>query len=646
MEFILVGQPNCGKSTIFNEVIGYKSMAGNFPGVTVQYTQGDIVMEDKNITVTDLPGTYSLQTSDEAELAAAHYLFNANPEAVIINIIDASVLSRSLELTLQLIEMQRPMAIALNMMDEVKHKGIQIDVESLSNILGVPVIPTVGRKGDGVFELFREAHRASIENIIPHIIESNSTVEPVIRRMAACLEETNHFAGHWNPRFMAVKLMEKDPIIREDIERHLSPEARAIIENGIAELEKNHHRKTEFIISSIRHNLAFDIFEQVARVGSAGKKDLRQKLDNVLMHPILGYIFLVGILYLVFLTIFKTGDLVEPLFTAAIEKAGFFLQRELASLPLVLAGLTGLLDGIGGGIAIAVPFLFPFFILLSILEDTGYLARIAYLTDNIMHRIGLHGMSVVPMILGYGCTVPGILATRILKSPRDKFITATLTAMIPCSARMIVIFGLVGALVSVNAAMMIYAINILVLGITGKFLAMAFPEVSPGLIMEIPRYHAPDAKTVLNKTWFRLKEFLVVAWPLIIIGSVIMELTKHFRLHEPINSAMAPFTTGVLGLPAAVGVVLVFGIMRKELALFLLASALNVSLDSGELLKAMTAPQIYSFTLFVTFYVPCIATIAVLARELSWRKAGAITLLTLTIAVILAAGARIVFAII
>jgi ferrous iron transport protein B len=645
VEFILIGQPNCGKSTIFNEVIGYKSVASNFPGITVQYTQGDIEVEDEKILVTDLPGTYSLQTSDEAELAAAQYLFKANPGSVIINIIDASVLSRSLELTLQLMEMQKPMVIALNMMDDVKRKGLHIDIAKLSDILGVPVIPTIGRKGEGIFELFREAHRASMSQIIPNVVEINSTIEPVIRDITNRLERSQNIPEHWNSRFMAIKVMEKDRMITEYLQPRLTDEDKHGIDKRLVELESSHHHKSEFIISSFRHNMAFNIFEKVAKVGSAKKKDIRQNIDNILMHPIWGYAFLIGILYLVFYTIFKTGDLVEPLFTGAIEKIAQFIQLELAEQPLTLSALTGLLEGVGGGIAIAVPFLLPFFIILSILEDTGYLARIAYLTDNIMHRIGLHGMSVVPMILGYGCTVPGILATRILKSPRDKFITATLTSMIPCSARMIVIFGLVGALVSVNAAMVIYFINILVLGVTGKFLAMAFPEVSPGLIMEIPRYHAPDIKTVWKKTWFRLKEFLVVAWPLIIAGSVILELVKHFQWHETINNVMTPFTSGLLGLPAAVGIVLVFGIMRKELALFLLASALNVSLESGELLKAMTPAQIYSFTLFVTFYVPCIATIAVLARELSWKKAGAVTLLTLAIAIILATAARFVFVI-
>lgn len=643
MEFILIGQPNCGKSTIFNEVIGYKSVASNFPGITVQYTQGDIVIEDEKIQVTDLPGTYSLQTSDEAELAAAQYLFKANPGSVIINIIDASVLSRSLELTLQLMEMQKPMVVALNMMDDVKRKGLHIDIKRLSEILGVPVIPTIGRKGEGIFELFREAHNAALSNAIPNVVETNSTIEPVVRRMTARLEESSNIPDHWNARFMAIKVMEKDRMIMEYLEPSLSQEDKDEIDRLIDRLEGDHRHQSEFVISSFRHNMAFNIFEKVAKVGSVLKKDIRQKVDNVLLHPILGYVFLIGILYLVFYTIFKTGDLVEPIFTGAIEKIAFFLQNELSGQPLTLAGLTGLLEGVGGGIAIAVPFLLPFFIILSILEDTGYLARIAYLTDNIMHRIGLHGMSVVPMILGYGCTVPGILATRILKSPRDKFITATLTSMIPCSARMIVIFGLVGALVSVNAAMVIYVINILVLGITGKFLAMAFPEVSPGLIMEIPRYHAPDVKSVLQKTWFRLKEFLVVAWPLIIVGSVILELVKYFQWHDAINHAMTPFTSGLLGLPAAVGIVLLFGIMRKELALFLLASALNVSIESGQLLTVMTPAQIYSFTLFVTFYVPCIATIAVLARELSWKKAGAVTLLTLAIAIILATSARFLF---
>jgi len=618
MEFILVGQPNCGKSTIFNEVAGYKSVASNFPGITVKYTKSHIELENQKISVIDIPGTYSLQTSDEAELAATKYILNAPEDAVIINILDASVLSRSLELTLQLMELQKPMVVALNMIDEADRKGIKIDSEKLSKIIGAPVIKTNGRKGKGIYQLFKQAYFAGKKKIKPSIIKGPANIEIFSESLSKIMKEKG-IPERWNYRFMTLKLLEKDDSIIIFLDDYFKKKDWEFINKSVKKIEKIPQRNSEFIISSIRHNMAFHIFENVAKVERSIKKDVRDKLDNLFMHPFLGYIFLISILYLTFWLIFTIGGICEPLFLNNFEKLSKLLSIKFADTPFLLSFLRGFVQGIGGGVGIVIPFLLPFFIMLSLLEDTGYLARVAYLIDNLMHKIGLHGMSVVPIILGYGCTVPGILATRILKSPRDKFITATLTTMVPCSARMTIIF--------------------VILGFTGKLMSKAMPQVSPGLILEIPKYHLPAIKALLNKTWFRLKEFVYIAWPLLIIGSIILELIEHLNLTNSINSFLSPFTSGILGLPAVVGVTLIFGIMRKELALILLFSALKTK----EVLTVMTPAQIYSFTIFATFYIPCIATIAALARELNWKKAGLITGLTFSIAVILAVLVRFIF---
>ncbi len=638
MEFILVGQPNCGKSTIFNEVAGYKSVASNFPGITVKYTKSHIELENQKISVIDIPGTYSLQTSDEAELAATKYILNAPEDAVIINILDASVLSRSLELTLQLMELQKPMVVALNMIDEADRKGIKINSEKLSKIIGAPVIKTNGRKGKGIYQLFNQAYFVGKEKIKPSIIKGPANVENFFKSVLKIMKE-KRIPERWNYRFMTLKLLEKDDSIVIFLDDYFKKKDWEFINKSVKEIEKIPQRNSEFIISSIRHNMAFHIFENVAKVERSIKKDVRDKLDNLFMHPFLGYVFLISILYLTFWMIFTIGGICEPLFLNNFEKLSKLLSIKFADTPFLLSFLRGFVQGIGGGIGIVIPFLLPFFIMLSLLEDTGYLARVAYLIDNLMHKIGLHGMSVVPIILGYGCTVPGILATRILKSPRDKFITAALTTMVPCSARMTIIFGLVGFFISIKAAILIYIINIIILGLTGKLMSKAMPQVSPGLILEIPKYHLPGIKALFNKTWFRLKEFVYIAWPLLIIGSIILELIEHLNLTNSINSFLSPFTSGILGLPAVVGVTLIFGIMRKELALILLFSALKTK----EVLTVMTPAQIYSFTIFVTFYIPCIATIAALARELNWKKAGLIAGLTFFIAVILAVLVRFIF---
>jgi ferrous iron transport protein B len=637
MEFILVGQPNSGKSTIFNSVVGYKSVVSNFPGVTVSYTQGKIYLNNKKIDVVDIPGTYSLQTSDEAELVAVEYLMKAPEEVVIINIVDASVLSRSLELTLQLMELKRPMVIVLNMMDEAERKGIIISCKKLSDITGVPVIETIGRKGKGVFNVFKEAYKVGKERTIPRTIEGPFELEKLISRLVDFLKVKN-VPQKWNYRFISIKLLERDPLIKIFLKDYFSQSDWKFIDKNLAEIEKTPRKSSEFIIASVRHNMAFKIFEDTSRVGHPSKMDIREKIDSLLMHPILGYVFMVGALYLTFSIVFGIGDVIEPLFSGYFEKLSEFFASHLKTGSLLFSVIDGIVQGFGGGLGIVIPYLLPFFIVLSFLEDSGYLARIAYLIDNLMHRIGLHGMSVVPMVLGYGCTVPAIMATRILKSRRDKLITATLTTMVPCSARMIIILGVAGS-ISMGAAGLVYIINIIVLGITGKIMSMAMPEVSPGLLLEIPKYHLPGFKAVLNKTWFRMKEFVIIAWPLLILGSILLEIIKYFNLSGSINTFLSPFTSGILGLPAVVGVVLLFGILRKELALILLITALGTK----EIQNVMTATQIFTFTIFATFYIPCLATFAVLAKELKWRNAFLITAITIIIAVVLSVFIRFVF---
>ena len=637
MKFLLVGQPNSGKSTIFNEVVGYKSIATNFPGATVKYTSGDVLMHGQTVEVVDIPGTYSLQTSDEAESLAVHYLLHEEKSPIIINVIDASVLSRSLELTLQLAELQKPMVVALNMIDEAERKGIIIDIKKLEEILGVPVITTIGKKGRGVFELFELAYETHSKNTIPKIHLLNSRLEKFIDNVNDVLAGKN-IPSKWNTRFIAIKLLEKDPLIKEHLEEFLTVEEWNRISTYLSTLEEALDTLTEYSISGVRHNLAFDIFEKVAEIGHDVKTDIRYKIDNVLMHPLFGYIFMAGILALVFYTIFFIGNTIEPLFLNAFEAGLVYLKNTFGSDTILFAIGQGLITGIGGGVGIVIPYLLPFFIFLSFLEDSGYLARIAYLIDNIMHKIGLHGLSVIPLILGYGCTVPGILATRILKSQRDKFITATITTLVPCSARMTIIFGLVGFFISVKAAIAIYVLNLVLIGISGKILAKVMPEVSPGLILEIPKYHLPGPKILANKTWFRLKEFIVIAWPLLVAGSIILEMVNHFGWTESINDFLAPFTSGVLGLPIVLGVTLLFGIMRKELALILLFTAIGTQ----DVASVMTQTQIFAYTLFITFYLPCLATFAALTRELKYKNALLITLFTIIIAIIIVLFVRLI----
>ncbi|MBN2196756.1 MAG: ferrous iron transport protein B [Polyangiaceae bacterium] len=630
MQLVLVGQPYSGKSTIFNAVVGYKSLSTNAPGSSVEHAHGSAELDGERMDVIDLPGIYSLQASDDADDPAVEHVLQAPADTVLVNVIDASVLARSLELTLQLTELRRPMVVALNMGDEVRRKRVTIDADKLAIALGVPVVETTGRSGEGILDLFRAAARAGREHLVPAVLPGPPHVERLLAQFTDLLGDRPLPDG-LAPRFIAIKLLERDACVQRRLRPHLDPSDQAAIEEQLADFEATTEQPADFVMSAVRHHLAFALFESVAQMGPPPGRDLGRRLDHFLTHPVSGYAVLGVVLTAMFSFVFKVGSAIEPVFLDAFERLEPRLAEVFPAGSLELSLAHGLVAGFGGGIGIVVPYLLPFFLALALLEDTGYLPRVAFLTDNLMHRIGLHGLSVVPILMGYGCSVPGVLATRILKNRRDRLITATLTTLIPCSARMTIIFGLIGFFISMQAAVFVYAANLGLAALVGWILSRLMPEESPGLIMELPRYHRPRVKPLLQKTWFRLKEFVVIAWPILIAGSVVLEVFDHYQWSGPLNQSLAPYTSTLLGFPPVVGVTLLFGILRKELALVLLFAAIGTS----DVPSVMTTSQIFGYTFFVTFYVPCLATFAALAKELGTKAALSVTFGTLTVVTVL-----------
>jgi len=297
--------------------------------------------------------------------------------------------------------------------------------------------------------------------------------------------------------------------------------------------------------------------------------------------------------------------------------------------------LSGLVQGVSGGAGIVLPYLTPFLLGLGFLEDVGYLPRIAFLMDSLMHHLGLHGKAIVPLILGYGCNVPAVMSTRIMEEKRDRFITTALSTLVPCSACLAVVFGMVAYYLGPGLALAIYIYNLLFIGIAAGLLAKLVPEDSPGLILEMPPYRIPTLKSIVNRAWFQIKEFILVAWPVLIGGSVTLALLNYFRLTNIINIITYPFTW-LLGLPKEVGVPLIFGILRKELTLIMLKQAVN----TVDLSTALTQVQMITFTIFVIFYVPCLATLVVIRKELGRKNALAIALFTVVVATVAAIIAR------
>jgi ferrous iron transport protein B len=638
MRIALAGQPNCGKSTIFNNIAGYKAITSNFPGTTVKYTETKTHINGYTCNCIDLPGTYSLTSSDPAELEARKHLLSGEVD-VIINVVDASLLCRSLELTLQLLELEVPMILCLNMMDEAQRKGIQIDAEKLSNLLGVPVIPTIATTGKGLKELFIEVLRVREERRMGKTPKFSKDIEEIVSQLDSILNSEWPVKEKVPPRFLSIKLLENDEFFINETKRNSNAINR--LRPLQEKLEQIHGGPSDEVISSERHALTMNLFEKVSTVIHPPKKDIRNAIDHWVMHKFFGYLILAGVFYGFFNFIFGIGGYIEEPLMALFNQWIGGLEELLGKGSLALFLSKGVLQGIAGGIAIVLPYLVPFLIGLSILEDIGYLPRVAFLMDVFMHRIGLHGKSIIPFILGYGCSVPAVMATRILEFPRHRFAVSILTTMIPCAARITIIFGLVAFLISPNAALAIFALNILVVAISGKILTTLYPEANLGLILEIPVYQLPPIRNTLKKSWYRIKEFIVIAWPILIAGSAVLALMEYGGIEKYVNELLSPLTR-VLGLPVSVGMTLIFGLLRKELSLIMLTQALGTT----QILTVMTKTQILVFTVFVTFYIPCLATIAALWREIGKKGALLAILFTLSVAIILALMTRIFLGII
>jgi len=631
MKFALVGQPNCGKSTIFNSVAGYRAATGNFPGTTVRLAWSTIRFDGLVAELVDVPGIYSLTSANPAESAAKNFLFDQDI-SLIINVLDASLLSRSLELTLELRELGIPIIVCLNMMDEAERRGTRISTEELSALLGLPVVETIGYRGVGVRELFRQAtHHANQPPQPVEFLRWHRDVETSVRQMQAVINSHSH-SHHLPSRFFAIKLLEND----DDISRQAGPEENDAATRLRAQLEDLRGRPAESVIMSERHDRAMKLFEHSATV-TRPRHDPRAALDTLLTHPLWGYVCLAVILVGFFWAVFGLGSVLENAVSGKISLFTAFLLADVPKGGLEHTLIAALMDGVQGGAGIVLPYLIPFLFGLAFLEDAGYLPRVAYLMDGMLHRIGLHGTSMLPIILGYGCSVPACMATRILPSKRDRFLASVLATLVPCSARSTVIFALVAFYLGPMWALGIFCFNALVVITSGWLLARVWPEISAGMILEVPRYQWPSFSVLALKVWLRLREFVVLSWPLLIAGSLVLGLGAYCNFDHYANLALSPLTL-ILGLPAVLGTTLVFGVLRKELALIMLAQALGTTAVAS----VLSATQIIVFTIFITFYIPCLATLVALVKEIGRKMTILAATYTFILATLMGVAARLI----
>jgi len=633
----LAGNANVGKSVIFNQLTGLDQVIGNWPGKTVERAEGTLHYHGYTVKILDLPGIYSLSAFSIEEIVARDYIATERPD-VIVNIVDASALERNLYFTIQLLELGAPMVMALNQVDFAAKKGIRVDSEKLSKALGIPVVPTVAITGTGMDELLSTIVKVLEGKIklTPLKIRYGKEIEDRLEKLELTIrEKLPDLSAKYPARWIAVKLLERD----EDMMKKVKDSAPGLEISALAsaiaeEIERIHGEPSPVVIASERYGIASGMARDVAHIETPPKLRLEEKLDYITAHKVLGYPILALVMAAMFATIFIIGDILvnalENLFENMLIPA--ILDLLSAALPPALVNLVskGFLSGIAAGVTIALPYIVPFYIILSILEDTGYLPRVAFLLDNPMHKIGLHGKASICLLLGYGCNVPACIGCRIMETQRERLLGGFVTVLIPCAARTVVILGLVGRYIGIPAALGLYAFDLFLVFALGRVGFKALPGEPVGLIMEMPPYKMPSMKTVARKTWARTRDFVYIAFPLIIAGSLVLEALAVTGLLWSIADLMNPLIVGWLGLPSIAGIPIIFGILRKELTLILLAD-LSGTLNFGQVLSPV---QMIVFSLVTMIYVPCIATIAALVREFKWKKALAISIIDILLALL------------
>lgn len=617
-----VGNPSVGKSVFFTRLTGVGVEVSNYPGTTVELARGVVKGKGRTIEVVDLPGIYSLGASNEDEKVAKEYLIRDQPD-VIINILDASRLARNLYLTLQLLELDIPMVIALNQVDLAEELGFRVDAAKLSEMLGLPVVPTIATRGEGLDEVVLVA-MGEVGKVQDH---QRVEYSPWIRQALTGLDLA--FPDSL-PSVKIAALLNDAEFVELCC---MPPEANALLSTG-RRLRQNleiEHR------ISVPDTVARDIYGESGHIVDSvvsrfePKKSLRDRVDGILTSPKFGIAVLISALLLTFLLVFRIGgfletwivdDLFEPYLIEPVD------AMTLGMSPLFRNLILYSLRGVEAGIAIAIPYIAVFYIILSVFEDSGYLTRAAFLLDNVTHKLGLHGRAVIPLVLGFGCNVPAIMAVHSLGTRREKRIASLLISLIPCSARTVIILGLVGTFVGFWPAVSIYLMEVFIIAAMGWVLAKTLPGERSGFIMEMAPLRKPRLKSSLQKTWLKSREFVYIAFPLLLAGSAFLGVIDALGLLSIFQDFVEPISVGLLGLPAFAATALVFGILRKEMALQILA----VLAGTANFAEVMTPLQMYQFAVITTIYVPCVATIAVLKHELGGKDTAMIVAFTALLA--------------
>ncbi|WP_419543326.1 ferrous iron transport protein B [Negativibacillus massiliensis] len=653
----LAGNQNCGKTTLFNALTGSNQHVGNFPGVTVEKKEGSI-KKYKEAVLVDLPGIYSLSPYTAEEVVTRDFLVKEHPDAI-INIVDATNLERNLYLTLQMMELNIPMILALNMMDEVRASGNTIHVKKLSERLGIPVIPISASKGEGIADL--------LDVVVKTIKQKKPTqkldfcqgeVHRAIHSIAHIIEDHAETAGY-PTRFAATKLVEGDEPMFKALDLDMSDIH--IIDHIVEQMEENLGTDREAALADMRYTYIEALCaECVVKHQETREQQRSEKIDRFLTHKYLGIpIFLLIMMTIFWLTFSVIGAPLQDLLSAWIDRFTAMLSNVLIAADVTPWLHSLIINGVCAGVGSVLSFL-PIIVLLffflSLLEDSGYMARVAFVMDKLLRKIGLSGRSFVPMLIGFGCSVPAIMATRTLSSDRDRKMTIVLTPFMSCSAKL-PIYGMITAAFFPNHAALVmvslYVLGIVVAILSGLLLKNTiFQGNSVPFVMELPAYRLPDAKSVLLHMWEKGKDFLHKAFTIIFIASIVIWFLQSFdwRLNmvaDSANSILASIGSIIAPAFAPIGfndwrasTALITGFTAKESVVSTLTILTGASSDAqlSAMLTQMFSPlSAFSFLAFTILYMPCVAAFAASKRELGSMKEALLTAAYQTLVAYLAA---------
>ena len=654
IKIALAGNPNCGKTTLFNYITGAKQHVGNWPGVTVDKKEGTY-KKNKNVVILDLPGTYSLSPYSAEEIIARDYIVKEKPD-VVINIVDGTSIERNLYLTLQILETKIPTVIALNMMDEVKAKGDTINCEKISEMLGVPVVPIVARNGKGVDQLMSTAAKVSNLNYNPKTLDVfDESIKKAVLKIEKLLDDKDGNERSWK----ALKLVEGDDVITKSV----TGEKKKQIEEILTEAETQADGDLEAKIADLRYKYIGRLVKNTVKKSLKGQKETKSdKLDKILTNRILALPIFAVVMYLLFACTFSENflfikDLPSPgVWLAGLVEEGWGALTGLIETVLENAGasawvhslvVSGIMDGVGAVVGF-LPLVLVLFLLLSILEDSGYMARVAFVMDRIFRHFGLSGRSFIPLLMGFGCSVPALMASRTLESDKDRKITMMITPFMSCGAKL-PIYAMFAATLFADSNTTLIVFSIYMLGLVVAIISaiilnkVVFKGATSNFIMELPQYRIPTLKSVLIHAWEKVKGFAIKAGTIIFASTILIWLLSNFNIHgmcDMEDSFLASFGNAIkvvfapLGFAdwrASVGVVTGWIAKENIVGTFgqLFAGITDESVIEAVMAGEQSLPAIsevftkvsaYSYMTFNLLCMPCFAAVGAIKREMgSWK---------------------------